>query len=106
MIKGINYRFPNGETYTIPPLSLGALELIQEGLGAFDGTLSKQSVQVVVQAVYLALKRNYPEMSVEKVKEDLLDLGCMLEAMQAVMDVGGLRAKAQQGEPLPVEEQG
>ncbi|MEI8032780.1 MAG: hypothetical protein WCH05_05510 [Chlorobiaceae bacterium] len=103
MVKGISYTFANGETYIIPPLSLGALEVVQESVGLFDGTISRDSVKAVTQAALLALQRNYPELTEEKVKHELLDISNMLDVMQAVMDVGGLLAKAASvGEQPPV----
>lgn len=98
MIKGIEYTFANGETYTIPPLSLGAIEVMQERLDAFTGDGSLGSVKTVIEATTKALRRNYPDISEEKVANELLDLGNMMEVMQAVMDVGGLRRKAIEAE--------
>ena len=106
MVKGVKFEFANGEELVIPPLSLGALEIVQEDLSAFDGTMSSKSVGAVVLAVHLALQRNYPDMTAEKVKSELLDLSNMSEVMQAVMDIGGLLRKAQEakktGELKPV----
>ena len=107
MIKGVKFEFANGEELVIPPLSLGALEIVQEDLSAFDGTMNGKSVGVVLLAVHLALQRNYPDMTADRVKNELLDLSNMGDVMQAVMDIGGLLRKAQEakeaGEQTPVE---
>lgn len=108
MVKGIKFEFANGEELIIPPLSLGSLEIVQGDLSTFDGTVSRKSVGAVVLAVHLALLRNYPDMTVERVKNDLLDISNMGAVMQAVMDIGGLLRKAQEakdaGELKPVTE--
>lgn len=108
MVKGIEFEFANGEKMVIPPLSLGSLEVVQEDLSSFDGSMNSKSVGAVVHAVHLALQRNYPDMTADRVKNELLDLSNMGEVMQAVMDVGGLLRKAQEakdaGELKPVME--
>lgn len=104
MVKGVDFTFANGEKMVIPPLSLGALEVVQEKLSVFDGTVSKKSVDAVVETVHLALIRNYPDITTDKIKNDLLDVANMLEVMRAVMDIGGLVRKEQEaGELKPVE---
>lgn len=97
MIPGVIVNL-GGTDYEVPPLSLGSLETLQDRLGAFNaGDISPKTVAVVVDATLLALKRNYPDMTRERVG-DLLDLGNMLRVMQAVMDVSGIhRATAEAG---------
>lgn len=102
MIKGVSIEFANGDQYIVPPLSLGSIEVLQGELEKFNGTVTKESVQTVVKATLLALRRNYPEITEEKVKNELLDVGNMIEVMRAVMDVGGLMRKEQaEGEQTP-----
>lgn len=97
MINGVKFEFPNGEKLVIPPLALGAMEdTLLEDLLNFDGTVTKQNIATITKATHSALKRNYPDISEEKVRYELLDLGNMLDVMQAVMDVGGLARKAQE----------
>lgn len=93
MIPGITVTLGD-VAYIVPPLSLGALESLQDRLASFDtGKVTPGSVSVVVDATLLALKRNYPDMTREAVA-NVLDLGNMLEVMQAVMDVSGVHRKA------------
>ncbi|NTV02427.1 MAG: hypothetical protein HGB04_06530 [Chlorobiaceae bacterium] len=108
MVKGIEFEFANGERYVIPPLSLGAIEVLKDELDLFTNDLSMGNVRTVIKATGMALRRNYPEVTDERVGMELVDLGNMGEVMQAVMDVGGLRRKKLEedakGEPGPVEE--
>lgn len=106
MYKGVRIEFANGEEYIVPPLSLGSIELLQDDLDQFTGAVTKESVKTVVKATLMALQRNYPEMSEEKVKNELLDVGNMMQVMQAVMDIGGLVRKEQEaaGEAQPRQE--
>jgi hypothetical protein len=105
MIKGV-WMDLGGQIYTVPPLSLGAVEALQDRLASFTGGDLK-SVGTVIDALHMALVRNYPEITREQVAE-MVDLGTMQEIMEAVMDVSGLKRKAQlkqkarkKGEVLP-----
>lgn len=103
--KGVQIEFANGEKYVVPPLTLGMVELLQDRLSAFTGGMDKESVALVTDAVLMALNRNYPEVTREQLKDELLDLGNMEEVMLAVMDVSGLRRKEQEkGEAQPGQE--
>ena len=92
-IAGIAFDF-GGETLTIPPLSLGDLELLQERLAALQiGSLEPQSVSTVIDATLAALQRNYPDMTRPRVAA-LIDLGNMAQVIQCVMDVAGMYRQA------------
>ena len=106
MVKGVRFEFGNGEELTIPPLSLGAIEVLEKEHGTVD-TWSP-NVDMVCKIAGLSLKRNYPEITDEHIKNDLLDVGNMLEVFNAVLDIGGLMRKKQEqdadvGEPPPVK---
>ena len=94
--KGVAVEFSNGETLIVPPLSLGSVEILQERLTNFKGGVDSDSVNLVVDATALALQRNYPDITKEKIKDELVDLGNMEAVMLAVMDVSGLRRKEQE----------
>lgn len=96
--KGVEFTFANGEAYVIPPLNLASIELLQDKLSSYTGGLDSDSVKLVGETAYMALRRNYPEMPLEYVKEELIDLANMGDVMAAVMDVGGLIRKAQEKE--------
>jgi hypothetical protein len=90
-IKGITLEL-GGEDFVVPPLPLGALEVLQERIELFTGGLDKGSVATVIDCLHASLKRNYPEKTREDVAE-LVDVGNMGDVMQAVMDVSGMRRK-------------
>lgn len=92
-VKGIPKEL-GGETYIVPPLSLGALEQLHDKLGAFAGDVSDLSqVGTVIDAAHAALRRNYPEMTRDQVA-DMVDVSNMLDLFEAVMDISGARRKA------------
>jgi hypothetical protein len=98
-IKGIAFEFANGETLVVPPLNLASIELLQDRLANFKGGLDKESISLVIDAAHMALKRNYPDITVEAIKNDLVDLSNMESVMGMVMDVSGLKRKEiEQGE--------
>lgn len=99
MIKGIKQNL-GGEDYIVPPLSLGALEDMQESLSAFTGDTSPASIKTVVDAVTRALQRNYPSMTRDQVRE-FIGLENMAEIMEAVMDVSGLKRKEIEAGEVP-----
>jgi hypothetical protein len=92
----------DGDEYIIPPLPLGFLELHGDQLGGDLSRLDSATVKLVVDAVHTALRRNYPELPRDFVR-DALDVSNFADAMQAVMDVSGLKRReieaAKQGEP-------
>lgn len=84
-----------GTLYIIPPIALGALEQLQERIAQFNGDVTDFSqIATVIDAAFAALKRNYPEITRETVA-DAIDVGNMAEVFEAVMDVSGLKRKAQ-----------
>lgn len=84
-----------GTTYIVPPLSLGAIEQLQERISSFSGDLADLSqVGLVIDVAHSALRRNYPEMTREHVAE-IVDLGDMGDVFTAVMAVSGLVKKAE-----------
>lgn len=101
--KGVSIEFANGETFIVPPLTLGAVEQLQDRLLAFKGGIDKDSISFIIEATTTALQRNYPEITQEHVKNELIDLGNMEEVIGAVLDVSGIKRK-QQGQEQPVGE--
>lgn len=90
-IKGITLEL-GGVNFVVPPLPLGALELLQERIEVFTGGLDKGSVATVIDCLHASLKRNYPE-TTREVAAELVDVGNMGDVMQAVMDVSGMNRK-------------
>lgn len=98
LIPGHLFDFGGGRVFTIPPLTLGALRQLQQRLADLDmGSLKPETIDTVVDAVWLALQRNYPELPRADV-EQLLDLANMSAALIAVMDISGMRRRQLQAE--------
>ena len=87
-IKGVDVTFSDGTILVVPPLNLAAIEVLQDRFMSWDGKVSPETVKLVVDVTFLALKRNYPEMTREQVAE-LIDLSSMSACMSAVMQVSG-----------------
>lgn len=98
-IKGVEVEFSDGTTLVVPPLNLAAIEVLQDRFKAWDGTVSPDTVKLVVDVTWMALKRNYPEMTREQVA-DLIDIGTMQSCMAAVMKVSGFIGASSSGEAL------
>lgn len=82
-----------GVDYVIPPISLGALEQMQERITKVVGELDADTITTVIDVTHSALSRNYPEITREEVS-DIVDVGNMFELFEAVMDVSGLKRKS------------
>lgn len=96
-VKGIPFPFSDC-TLVIPPLSLGAMEQLQERLtGMSDVVSDPGNISTVIDTLHAALGRNYPDMTREEVA-NLVDLENMQEAMTCAMDVSGLKRKALEAE--------
>lgn len=77
----------------VPPLNLRALREMQGRIRNFKpGDLSDEAVDTIAKCTFLALKRNYPDITQEEIDEHV-DVGNMIEIMEAVMDVSGLKRK-------------
>lgn len=85
-VKGVTIEFANGPM-VVPPLSLASVELLQDRLTNYSGTL--KDVTLVIDSLHAALKRNYPDIAREEVA-DMVDVSNMKDVMMAVMNVAGL----------------
>jgi hypothetical protein len=85
-----------GRRLVVPPMSLGTLELMHERLAqlATLPATDPSAVRTLVDATHAALQRNYPAMTREEVGQ-LVDLGNMTEVYEALMDVSGVKRRAQ-----------
>ena len=97
-IPGVKINFA-GTIRVVPPLNLAALQMLQDRLANFTGGLDIESVNVVIDACYYSLRRNYPDITKEEIAEDV-DVGNMQEIMEAIMDISGLKRKEQEGKDL------
>lgn len=78
-----------GRQWILPPLTLGAMEQLQDRLSAFQGSLTPASIGTVIDAAHASLKRNYPEITREEVA-DMVDMSNWVDVIQAVMNVSGI----------------
>ena len=103
--KGIEFDL-GGTCYVVPPLSMGDLEYMQDKLATFEQfSLNAESAKVIIDVAHRALRRNYPEITVDELR-DLVDLGNAMELFQAVMDISGLRRREIEAGKLTAPGQG
>jgi hypothetical protein len=92
MIAGIKITIGDAER-VVPPLNLSALIEFKERLKAFKpDTFDPDTIELIADCAFRSLKRNYPETTMEWVRENV-DVGNMHDVMAAVMDASGLRRK-------------
>ena len=100
--KGIKYAFDNEEEYIIPPVSIGALDILEDEYGKMATWGMSTDRKLMSDTIYAAMKRNYPELTVEKFKNELVDFGNMVELMSYAMDSGAaIRKRIEAGETKP-----
>ncbi len=89
-----------GEEYTLAPLPLGFIEDHQD---EFNKSEAKPSF--VIDALTASLKRNYPDITREKVRDELLDISNMQEAFLTIASTSGLEKdkEGEVGEAIGVE---
>lgn len=81
------------EEYRVPPLGFGALQILQERvgiLGSISGMPTREQMQAIVEIAHMAVKRNYPAMTVEEL-EEMLDLENFKEVLEAILSTSGYR---------------
>ncbi|WP_310613735.1 hypothetical protein [Limnohabitans sp.] len=96
LIPGVEFNFGGERVYTIPPLTLGALQRLQHKLSELSAmsALDPQAISIITEATHVALLRNYPNMTVDELSE-LLDVSQLGDVLSALLDVSGLQRKAQ-----------
>jgi len=97
--KGGTWVAMGTEEYLIPPLAFGSIKHVQKQMPKLQGMTgmpNEEQMTVVAEVVLLALKRNYPDMTLEQVL-DGLDLGNFGRVFEAVLGSAGYK-KAQSGE--------
>lgn len=90
------------EEYRIPPLGFGAIKELPDKLSALKGmgaVPTGEQMDVVAEIVQMAMKRNYPDITVGEVF-DKLDLGNFSIVFNAVLSMNGYRS-AKPGEAPP-----
>lgn len=85
------------EEYRIPPLGFGALKDIGERMKILQGIKdipNADQLACVAEIVQLAMKRNYPDITVDNIL-DMLDMGNFHEVLGAVLATAGYRRAAE-----------
>jgi hypothetical protein len=90
-VSGIPITLGDGKEYVIAPLTLGALEDHGDAINQM-GDLTAGSVKTAIDIAHSSLRRNYPDMTREQVR-DLIDIANMDRVIEACMDVSGLKRK-------------
>lgn len=88
-----------GDEYIIPGLSLGQIEQFADRIAvvaAGGDKLNKEIIQTISEIIQAALSRNYPEITLEQVK-DMLDMRNMRQVFEAVMGASGFKQGNQGG---------
>lgn len=96
LLAGLEHDFGGAAgRLVVPPLSLGALELLQERIAKLpeQHATDPAAIATFIDCLHAALGRNY-EISREQVAE-LLDVSTMFDVFDKVMDIGGVRRRAQ-----------
>lgn len=89
-----------GSEYQIPPLNFGAIQALQDKMKTIQGMSgvpTPEQMRVVAEVVQMAMKRNYPEITVDEIV-DVLDLGNFRQVFDALLGMSGY-TKGSAGEP-------
>lgn len=103
MIDGVKLRL-GGADWIVPPLTLGQMRRLWptiHKIGAAGVGMGEEEIDALAEVVCAALCRNYPDMTLQKVVDELLDLGNSGAALRAVLTGSGLVSGA--GEAMPAE---
>ena len=104
MIPGVKINL-GGDEYIVPPLNFRQLEKHSKLLDELPDVLAagevKKQWQIILSLALAALSRNYPDLTLEKLK-DIIDLGNLAVLTEAVMGQAGF---AKSGELTPGQAQ-
>ena len=92
MIPGVAVAM-GGKDWIVPPLTLGQLRRLMpkvRQLTEIGASMGEAQINVLIDIVTVALQRNYPETTPDKV-ENLLDLGNASAVLNAVLTGSGLK---------------
>jgi hypothetical protein len=99
MIPGVKIGM-GGSEWIVPPLTLGQMRRLLPQvvrLKDFGADMGGEEIDVIVDLVTTAMRRNYPDMTPDRV-EELVDLGNARAVVQAILTGSGLRPV---GEEMP-----
>jgi hypothetical protein len=92
MVPGVAVAM-GGQDWIVPPLTLGQLRQLMpkvRQLTEIGAAMGEAQIAVLIDIVTVALQRNYPEITPDKV-ENLLDLGNASAVLNAVLTGSGLK---------------
>lgn len=92
LIKGVEVEM-GGTKWIIPPLTLGQIEDLSEEIGALSSSNVSEQFKSMRKIIHMAMSRNYPELSEDTLKKELLDMGNIFEVVTAVMGNSGMVKK-------------
>lgn len=94
-----------GRDWVVPALTLGQLvalhDKIQDIATVSAPELTPAQVEDFVAIVHAAVARNYPEVTREQLRDELIDLGNAREIMVAILTGSGLRPAVPGEEKAP-----
>jgi hypothetical protein len=93
MIDGVTLNL-GGTEYVVPPLNFKALKRLMpviERFGQSGASLNDEQMDGIVEVVYAALVRNYPDFPRERL-EEVIDLGNAATVLTAVLGASGFVA--------------
>jgi hypothetical protein len=88
-----------GKTYVVPPMSLGALKRLRDPVRKIlDGKATEEETQdTTVAVIYSSLKRNYPELTLEYVQDEIVDLSNGRQLLNIALNASGYVKSASSG---------
>jgi hypothetical protein len=102
LIDGVSMKLGR-RTYVVPPLNFKALRNLRPQMELLNSievnatTIPDNVLTAIVQIVHTAIKRNYPDITIDEV-DDAIDLGNQGSIIKAVMTGSGL---VPSGEAIP-----
>lgn len=96
LIDGVTVTL-RGRDFVIPPMTFGQIKRNAADISRIQsgGEIGLDMLPVMATIIHGAMACNYPEMTIEQLEEDCLDLGNAREAMAAIMGVSGMVAAGQ-----------
>jgi hypothetical protein len=97
MIPGTNIKIGE-KTFLVPPLNFAAMkkhrDFLQKAMsGEFDARkIGPEDIEAMFDMIYLAVKRNYPDVTEEQFAQDL-DLAAVQTIFPALLKTSGFEAK-------------
>jgi hypothetical protein len=89
---GEEVQFGRTTRLVVPPLALGAVKKYAKRIAEFHKLPVEEQMQLTSEIALAALKRNYPDITAERV-DDLVDLRNMPRVFQAVVQASGFTAQ-------------